>query len=432
MALKSRKITKKELTVFYQPLTTKFETMVNSINSQMGYGQTIQRYNGTEVLNTYYHVWSDTISGEVVIDAQTTAYYPISQAGPILWGVTSQEGINFLNGTFSIKNYRKFKYCNSCQTNTPNFQSIDNFAKRFKELKVMMDTYRVLDGYLFYDTSLTRFANVFPSIKEDDGVNIRYRFKNIQGVDKTPEEISIITGQPINDIEVSIDDAPIIKPQEGSNTVITSCCDESISYVISGQYTIGSILQLDGIPPASCWYVESLTNELPNSGMFAIMGEQRSCVNCISKYPCPTNCEPIDLTYSTDPESACLGRTTTYQIDWSNNFLYNNDECGGSSPRYGYYSDGKFVYSWDGVTFEEYDTCSTNTSSAVTPCCDGPKGIIEGVYPVGTVLYTKDMEPASCFTVVSNGTDEPTLPYTFTVWRGGDCKGCTNNYPGGC
>jgi hypothetical protein len=202
--------------------------------------------------------------------------------------------------------------------------------------------------------------------------------------------------------------------------------------VISGQYTVGEILQLDGIPPASCWYIESLTNELPNSGMFIIVGKQRSCVSCVSKTVCPVNCEPIKLTYSKSPESACLGESSTYQIDWSNRFLYNGDECGGSSPGYGYYGDGKYIYSWDEYGFREYGSCSTGTSSTVTPCCGGKNATVEGVYPVGTVLYTKGMDTATCFVVTGNGTDEPSLPYKFTVYDGGSCKRCTENYPGGC
>ena len=125
-----------------------------------------------------------------------------------------------------------------------------------------------------------------------------------------------------------------------------------------------------------------------------------------------------------------MGDSSTYQIDWNTGILYNDGDCGNSSPSDGYYGDDKFVYSWDG-TFSEYGPCPTSdTSSAVNTCGPGMKGIIEGVYPIGTVLYTKYTDPATCFVVTGNNSDEPTILYKFTVWEGGDCKSCTKSYPG--
>ena len=436
MALKSLRITKKELQTYYTPKVSEYEMMVNSINSNMGYGQIIQTYNstetGVEVTNTYYHVYSDSYGGPIVIDKTSGVPSSIADAGPTFWGVGSNIGIDFLNGVSRISGLRKLKYCGGCSDgNGLDKPVVDNFSKRFRKVEELVLGYGLLEGFLFYDLTLPKYSNVFPAIKKDDGVNITYQFKNVNtGADLTPNDVSLITGQPVSSIESSVDEAPVVKPQSGSNTVITSCCDESISYVIQGQYTIGNILQLDGISGSSCWYVESLTNELPNSGMFAFMGYQRSCKVCVDLNPCPVICDTVNLTYSTDPSTACFGEPEPYQL--GNGVLYEDGACGTVTASDGYYGDGKFVYSWDGITFEEYDICSTDTSSAVIPCCSGDKGIIEGVYPVGTVLYTKDLDPASCFTVVSNGTDEPTLLYKFNVWGFKDCKGCTNSYPGGC
>jgi hypothetical protein len=122
-----------------------------------------------------------------------------------------------------------------------------------------------------------------------------------------------------------------------------------------------------------------------------------------------------------------LGLTTTYQIDWNTGILYNDGDCGYTSPAYGYYGDGKFVYSWDG-SFSEYGPCPTDTSSSVIPCCPGVKhGIIKGVYPIGTVVFTKDTDLLTCFVVTGNSFDQPTFPYKFETYDG-DCDGCT----GGC
>lgn len=364
MSLRTLKITKKELQNYYGPLTSDFERMVNSVNSVMGFGQVIQRYIGLEVLNTYYHVWDNNLGEEVVIDKTSLSYYPEAQAGPMLWSVSSQEGLNFLNGVSPLPGYRKYKYCNGCSDkNTIAFQSVDNFKKRFSQVSSLIGQYGTLDAYLFYDDSLPRFTNVYPAVKYDDGVNVNFYFKNIEGTDKSLTEIQQITGKPISEIEISIDEAPIVKPQEGANSIIVSCCDERISYVVSGQMRIGATITLSSyLDGSKSWYVESYTNDEPT-------------------FP-----EGITFTYG---ERSCASG------------IFNNP-CGGGL-----------------------------TSSSVNSCCPGENGIIEGVYPVGTVLYTKDTDPAGCYVVVGNGTDEPTMFYRFSEFRG-DCKMCSNDYPGFC
>lgn len=437
MAIQSLRVTKKELQTYYTPKVSDYETMVNSINSTMGYGQIIQAYNGTMVTNTYYHVYDTVNSEEIVMDKTSGISTSVANAGPTFWNVESSIGIEFLNGNTDILGLRKLKYCDGCSdVNGLDKPVVDNFSKRYRKVEELVLGNNLLEGFLFYDLELPKYSNVFPAIKKDDGVNITYQFKNVNtGADLTVEEISTITQKSISQIEVSVDTAPIVKPQEGANTVITSCCNESISYVISGQYTIGNILYTEngGIIQSYCWFVESLTKELPTLGdgiTFSSGG--RSCEACVKLNPCPAVCETIELTYSIDPSTACLGASSTYQIDWNTGMLYNDGDCGNSSPSDGYYGDGKFVYSWDGSSFSEYGRCPTDTSSSVTPCCPGAKGIIEGVYPIGTVLYTKDTSPPTCFVVTGNNSYIPTLPYIFNVWEGKNCKDCTQTYPGGC
>ena len=433
MAIHSFRVTKKELQTYYTPKVSDYETMVNSINSTMGYGQIIQAYNGTIVTNTYYHVYDTVNSEEIVMDKTSGISTSVANAGPTFWNVESSIGIEFLNGNTDIPGLRKLKYCDGCTDgNGLNKPVIDNFSKRYRKVEELVLGNNLLEGFLFYDLELPKYSNVFPAIKKDDGVNITYQFKNVNtGADLTVEEISTITQKSISQIEVSVDTAPIVKPQEGANTVITSCCNESISYVISGQYTIGNILYTEngGIIQSYCWFVESLTKELPTLGdgiTFSSGG--RSCEACVKLNPCPAVCETIELTYSIDPSTACLGASSTYQIDWNTGMLYNDGDCGNSSPSDGYYGDGKFVYSWDGSSFSEYGRCPTDTSSSVDPCCPGSKGgIINGVYPIGTVVYTKDTKPPTCFVVTGNNSDQPTFPYMFADY-GGDCAECT----GGC
>jgi hypothetical protein len=325
MALKSLRVTKKELQTYYTPKVSDYEMMVNSINSNMGYGQIIQAYTstetGVEVTNTYYHVYNDIYGGPVVMDKTSGTNSSVADAGPSFWGVGSNIGIDFLNGVAGISGLRKLKYCDGCSDgNGLDKPVVDNFSKIFRKVEELVLGNNLLEGFLFYDLALPKYSNVFPAIKKDDGINIIYQFKDVNtGTDLTPEDVAILTNKEVYQIEESVDTAPIIKPQEGANTVITSCCDESISYVIQGQYTIGEILQLDGIPGSSCWYVESLTKELPNSGMFVDMGSQRSCAVCVSKYPCPSSCEDIELSYSKDLDNVCDAgqKRSMYQVDWN-------------------------------------------------------------------------------------------------------------------
>lgn len=363
MALKSFRITKKELETYYTPKTSDYTLMVNSINSKE-YGQIIQQYQENTVLNTYYHIWDDNFNYMVVYNKIQNLSVHENQAGPVFFGVSSEQGIMFLDGALEIPGLRKLKYCDGCSDgNGLKKPVIENFKKRFTQVKELILGNNLLEGFLFYDSSLPRYQNVFPAAKIDDGVNVTYQFKNIDGNDLTVEDVSIITSKPIGEIEISVDDAPIVKPQEGENTVIVSCCDEKLYHVVEGQMKIGatatSSSYFDG---SKSWYVESYTNDestIPR-GITFTYGE-RSCKSGIINNPC------------------------------------------GGLP----------------------------TSSILRSCCSAPTLIIDGVYAIGTVLYTKDVSPAICYQVTDNTTDSPTSYYRFVEFRG-DCKTCSNSYPGGC
>lgn len=365
MALRSLKVTKKELQNYYQPLTSDFERMVDSVNSVMGYGQVIQRYLGLEVLNTYYHVWDNNLGEKVVIDKTSLSYYPEAQAGPMLWGVTSQDGLNFLNGVSSLSGYRKFKYCDGCaDKNTIAFQSVNNFKKRFSQISNLITQYNTLDAYLFYDDSLPRFTNVYPAVKEDDGVNVTFRFKNIEGTDKSLSDIEQITGKPVIEIETSIDEAPVVKPQEGSNSLIVSCCDEGIFYVVSGQMKIGATVTSSSYFDGSkSWYIESYTDSdptIPEGIRFTY--NERSCKSGIINNPCGgPPCEQLKLSYSRSPFDVCTQIATDYDFDSTNGILYEFESCGELISKSGVYSDGENLFSWNGINFEKIGKCQQDS-----------------------------------------------------------------------
>jgi hypothetical protein len=273
------------------------------------------------------------------------------------------DGLDFLNGTYDIDGLRKLKYCNGCSDgNGLPYNTVNNFQQRFYQLSSLVSTYGLYEGFLFYDLDQPRYTNVYPSVKYDDGVNITYYFKTINGEDRDLAKMSEDTGQPEIAIKASITTAPVVKPQIGSNTVITSCCNESISYVISGQYTIGNILYTEygGAIQSYCWFVESLTNDTPTLGeAYTFTSGGRSCAECVRLNPCPAVCDTIELTYSTNPSTACLGAFTTYQIDWNTGILYVDGGCGDTTAPIGYYGDGKSVSYWDGSSYSEYGPCLT-------------------------------------------------------------------------
>jgi hypothetical protein len=363
MALKSFRITKKELETYYDPKTSNYSMMVESINYN-GYGQIIEQYIGDEVLNTYYNIWDTKTNSMVVYEKLSGAILPEAEAGPTFFGVSANDGLAFLNGTLDISGLRKLKYCDACSDgNGLKKPVIENFKQRFTQVKELVFGNNLLEGFLFYDRELPKYQSVFPAVKIDDGVNVTFQFKNVNGTDLTPQDVSTITGKPVAEIELSVDTAPIIKPQEGANTVIISCCEKSY-YVIPGQYTIGSILYTDSLPESYCWYVESLTKDLPSVEGITFTNGGRSCKQCVYENPCPTPCEELYFAYSTDSSEVCDESIYDYyNVNWDTSEIFYQGSCGNNPARPGYYYDGKMIYYYDGYKFSEYGKCRPTPTS---------------------------------------------------------------------
>ena len=442
MALQSLRITKKELSTYYDPKTNEYENMVNSINSPMGFGQVIQSYTagGAEVLNTYYHVYDDKTGSPVIYDVTNSISNAPGDAGPAFWGVSSSDGEAFINGQITLPGLRKLKYCNGCSDgNGLDKPVITNFKQRFRQVNEMVLSYNLLEGFLFYDLTLPKYQNVFPAVKVDDGVNVDYKFKNVStGADLTPVEVSTITQKTVAEIETSVDTAPIIKPQEGANTVITSCCDEKISYVIQGQYIIGSILYTTDIADSYCWYVESLTKEAFNvSATFTSGG--RSSKQCVLTYGCPTGCQEIWLTYSSNPSDVCSQISfNSYAVDFTTGVLriYNSGSGGVLlncdtlySASIGYYSDGSTIWFWDQNTLTEYGPCVSQDNYRISWCCDGTEEVISSVgkplTPGQTIYFdTNGAYPVNCWVVLDATPKSTTIEGTLNGQTYENCIIC--------
>jgi len=286
MAYKSFRVSDADMTEYYLPKTDDYQQMISSISDgPTGYGQIIYNYNGPgDYTVNSYNVWESRSQSMVVIDTIGTIYSE-SDAGPNLWGVGSQTGIDFLNGTTSIEGIIKLKYCNNCTDgNGLPLPTITSFKNRFTYLDIMKQEYGTTEGYLFYDYSLSNsqkwFATVF------DGNISNYIFRDPNGNTKYEAQVSAETGILPQDITSSIENSEPIKPITATSSTIVNCCDGSTTFVIDGVYPIGSVLYTKDVFPAQCYQVtKNSTDRADNFFMWIVFGEGRSaCGECTSSY----------------------------------------------------------------------------------------------------------------------------------------------------
>jgi len=285
MAYQTFSVSQKDMDDYYLPKKANFDKMITSI-SQNGYGQLIYNYNGPGdfTLNSY-NVWDIDSMSMVVLTADESVIYTEAQAGPNLWGVSEEEGIDFLQGLTRIGGLARIKYCNSClDGNGLTLPTITSFSDRFRYLKELKSDYGTDTGYIFYDYSLPVNQRWYPSVY--DSVLGRYNFKNYLGVNKLEAQVSSETGIPIQDITSSIDSAEPIKPVTNTSSVIVNCCNGKTRYTIDGVYTVGTVLYTKDVFPAQCYEVmENTSNRSDNFFEWNIYGVGRgACLNCTSTY----------------------------------------------------------------------------------------------------------------------------------------------------
>lgn len=348
-------VTKKDLDSYYTPKVDVYDLMIASIN-EGGYGQVIYYFISTfdNSINSF-NIWNPTNNRMEVYDPNNDLWYTEALAGPSLWGVTSQEGLDFLNGALSVEGYAKLKYCNNCSDRsglpTP---TISSFSSRFTSLQEMMSQSNVDKGFLFYDYAKPQRQNYFPSVFSTTVGN--YIFRDWQKTPKTELQVAADTGIPRENITASLDNSePII----------------------------------------------------------------------------PITCNKVLLNYSTDYSNVCLGRPSEYEIDSDNTAIYQLNSCGRLTADVGYYYNGETVFYFDGTTLNKLGPCPSS-NLLIRSCCGGLLGVIEGSYTDGTVIYTKDTNPGTCYEVIGQTSNSPNIPYRFFDLPGADCATCIQSYPGGC
>lgn len=286
--LKTYSITTDDMNSYYNPLVNRYKKMSDSIDAN-GYGQTIFLYNNGVIDQTFYNVWDVDLQMMIISD-DFGGYSTEYNAGPQYWGITSQEGLDFINGIMSVTNLKKLKYCNVCSDrNGLKLPVVQSFVTRFMSVQSMLDFYRLSESYLLYDFSLPKYQNFYPSAKVYNMESGLYDFyyKNYQGSDITITDVELETGSTGEEINSSIDTpTPIIPTPISYNSSVISCCD-GVKYIIEGQYDVGSVLTfLDD--DNKCWEVlDNLVIDRPNYIPTTFGNSFRDCSSCQSSYPCP-------------------------------------------------------------------------------------------------------------------------------------------------
>ena len=273
-------VTAKDLANYYTPKSEIYDLMINSVNSN-GYGQAIYDFVSTDdnSLNSVNIYNADSGVMRIYVPSSDT-WYSEGEAGPLLWGVSSQQGLDFLNGTYDIPGLVKLKYCNGCSDrNGLPIPTISSFSNRFTTLKDMMESNFTETGYLFYDLALPQFQNYFKSVVEI-GVGT-YIFRDWQNTLKSESQVSDQTGISTTEISDSISNAQPILPSKTFKYLLRWCCDPNISTSIQLPYELKfkTIVFKDprGFSPP-CWTVTPTDSEAREIVEF--VDEYEFCADC--------------------------------------------------------------------------------------------------------------------------------------------------------
>lgn len=224
MSYKGFKVLKQDMQDFFIPKKNQYNEMINSIsNGTPGYGQIIYNYigPGNFSLNSY-NVWGYVggASYEMIIKTPDGTLYSESNAGPSLWGVDSDTGINFLAGQTTIPGLVKFKYCNNCSgRNGLPLPIIDGFKQRFTYLEDLKLEYSKDYGYIFYDFEKPANQRWFPAVVDSNSGS--FIFKDYTGSIKTESQISLETNIPASVITSALEDSKPLYPPTCNKIVLS-------------------------------------------------------------------------------------------------------------------------------------------------------------------------------------------------------------------
>ena len=283
MSYQSFLVTQDDLDSYYDPKSQIYRLMNESIGFN-GYGQAIYNFvsSNDNTINSV-NIWNSSNRSMMIYVISTDTWYTESQAGPSLWGVTSQQGVDFLNGTYNIKGLAKLKYCNNCSDrNGLPVPVITSFKERTQYLKELMVSYGTSESYLFYDYEQPTRQNFFPSVVDPNTGN--YIFKNYQGATKSEIQVAADTRIPRESISTSLSEAIPIIPRSFLY-VIRWCCGLDVEVIeVNSSLELGSVINFTDDErrySSPCFTVLSESKDKPTiTGL--LKSTYRDCDSCWS------------------------------------------------------------------------------------------------------------------------------------------------------
>ena len=283
MSYQSFLVTQDDLDSYYDPKSQIYSLMNESIGYN-GYGQAIYNFVSSDdnTINSV-NIWNSSNRSMMIYVISTDTWYTESQAGPSLWGVTSQQGIDFLNGTYDIDGLAKLKYCNECSDgNGLPVPVITSFKERTQYLQELVKSYGTSDSYLFYDYAQPVRQNFFPAVLDPNTGN--YIFKNYQGATKSEIQVAADTRIPKESISASLSEAKPIKPSTFLY-VIRWCCGLNTEIIeVKSSLELGSVINFKddkGLYKSPCFTVLSKSEDKPTiTGL--LKSTYRDCDSCWS------------------------------------------------------------------------------------------------------------------------------------------------------
>ena len=283
MSYQSFLVTQDDLDSYYDPKSQIYSLMNESIGYN-GYGQAIYNFVSSDdnTINSV-NIWNSSNRSMMIYVISTDTWYTESQAGPSLWGVTSQQGIDFLNGTYDIDGLAKLKYCNECSDgNGLPVPVITSFKERTQYLKELMKSYGTSESYLFYDYAQPTRQNFFPSVVDPNTGN--YIFKNYQGATKSEIQVAADTRIPKESISASLSESKRIRPSTFLY-VIRWCCGLNTEIIeVKSSLELGSVINFKddkGLYKSPCFTVLSKSEDKPTiTGL--LKSTYRDCDSCWS------------------------------------------------------------------------------------------------------------------------------------------------------
>ncbi len=374
-------------------------------------GSTVVQLEGINVLQRFYYIYDINIQSDVVQSQSGESVLP-EDAGPTYFGVTSQEGIDFLNGTFDISGFEILRYCDGCtDSNGLVLSAATAYMIRFYNLGNLVSDYLRMGattGYFLYgypsEGGPTVIFNSTSYIDREGGV--KYSFTNSNGEVVSIIDVATILQATPGQIITSLESATPIIPTPTTNYQIQSCCDTNLFEVVEGPYNIGDNVCTENYPGHSCWEVVGTTTDPVTLTITPCKGMSfTDCTSCVSTMYGGRGC----------PQFYSVTNCCEYQSE----VVYGSFMIGKYYPdsNYAYWNIGSPTSGPATITLNssnQYDGCAGGACYGIyniTRCCDEQTGVAENFLAIGKTYVDVN---GDCWTVESTSTSTPNIQLLIT------------------